>query len=564
MGRVRTTIDKINQRLTVKLAATILASSTLLSSLLGFWRQRLLNAAYMPDPTAGLAGYPVGLDAYTAAFMVPDFMFAILVSGALSVTFIPVFNERWAKGNKQSAWQISSSMINFMALITLVASILIIIFADPLMRYVIAPGLSESGHALAVSMMRVIAVNPFIFAIAAVIASVQQAVGRFTFYALAPMIYNVGIIIGIVWFTNGISIFGWQIFDGGVMGVALGVVLGSVLQLITSAIGLIGLGFDYNFKLYWRNKGFRKVLGLLPSRSVDQGMDYAVSLVEVNLASRMGEKAITVYQQALMLHMMPINLVGVAVSNAAFPQLTERLAEGRKDLFRKELRAFLRGVIWMILPIAIVTFFARGYVVHFIHNRGESTMADVLGCLVIAIIFRAIYHMLARAFYAEQDTKTPLYISIWSITLNIILAIVLSMNLKMGVTGLAWAQSIVAVVEVIILCTVLARRMPTLFNAAFWHGLQRMALAGLIVAVVSYASVLLIPFRASDDSFFSALPKFMAITGISFAAYIAVSKVLKLEEVEPVLAKLRMFWNKRGVLLKKVRRLLFLRFDTKR
>ena len=248
MGRVRNTVQKINQRLTVKLAATLLASSMLLSSLLGFFRDRLLNAAYMPNETAGLAGYPVGLDAYTAAFMVPDFMFAILVSGALSVTFIPVFNERWVKGNRKSAWQISASMINFMALVTLLASVLIIMFADPLMRYVIAPGLSESGHALAVSMMRVIAVNPFIFAISAVIASMQQAVGRFTFYALAPMLYNVGIIIGTLWFTGGVTIFGWQVFDGGIMGVALGVVLGSILQLIVSAAGLIGLGFDYDFK----------------------------------------------------------------------------------------------------------------------------------------------------------------------------------------------------------------------------------------------------------------------------------------------------------------------------
>ena len=139
MGRVRNVVNKINQRLTVKLAATILASSMLLSSLLGLLRDRFLNAAYFPNEKAHLAGYPVGLDAYTAAFMVPDFMFAILVSGALSVTFIPVFNERWIKGNKQSAWQISSSMINLMALVTLVTSVLIIVFADPLMKYLIAP-----------------------------------------------------------------------------------------------------------------------------------------------------------------------------------------------------------------------------------------------------------------------------------------------------------------------------------------------------------------------------------------------------------------------------------------
>ena len=539
MGRVRSTVTKINQRLNVKLAATILAGSTLLSSLLGFFRDRLLNSAYMPSENGALAGYPVGLDAYTAAFMVPDFMFAVLVSGALSVTFIPVFNERWVKGNKQSAWQISSSMINFMALITMAASVLIIIFADPLMKYLIAPGLSESGHALAVSMMQVIAVNPFIFAVAAVIASIQQAVGRFMFCALAPMLYNVGIIIGTVWFTGGVNLFGWQIFDGGIMGVALGVVLGSFLQLIVSAVGLAGLGFDYNFKIYWRNKGFRKVLSLLPARSVDQGMDYVVSLVEVNLASRLADGTVRAYQQALTLHMMPINLIGVAISNAAFPQLTEHLGEGRNDLFQKDLRSLLRIIFWMALPVSVVIFFTRGYVVHFIRNGGNQLIAGILGCLVVAILFRTIYHMAARAFYARQDTKTPLYISIFSITLNIILAIVLSMVLKMGAYGLAWAQSTVAVLEVVVLLAVMNHQMPKLFDMTFVRAIFKMIIAGTITGVVCYIAVLIMPFRYHDDSFFSAFPKFVIISLVSFGTYAAASKWLKLPEIDPILARLK-------------------------
>ena len=539
MGRVRSTVTKINQRLNVKLAATIMASSTLLSSLLGFFRDRLLNSAYMPSKNGAFAGYPVGLDAYTAAFMVPDFMFAVLVSGALSVTFIPVFNERWVKGNKQSAWQISSSMINFMALITMAASVLIIIFADPLMKYLIAPGLSESGHALAVSMMQVIAVNPFIFAVAAVIASIQQAVGRFMFCALAPMLYNVGIIIGTVWFTGGVNLFGWQIFDGGIMGVALGVVLGSFLQLIVSAVGLAGLGFDYNFKIYWRNRGFRKVLSLLPARSVDQGMDYVVSLVEVNLASRLADGTVRAYQQALTLHMMPINLIGVAISNAAFPQLTEHLGEGRNDLFQKDLRSLLRIIFWMALPVSVVIFFTRGYVVHFIRNGGNQLIAGILGCLVVAILFRTIYHMAARAFYARQDTKTPLYISIFSITLNIILAIVLSMVLKMGAYGLAWAQSTVAVLEVVVLLAVMNRQMPKLFDMTFVRAIFKMIIAGTVTGVVCYIAVLIMPFRYHDDSFFSAFPKFVIISLVSFGAYAAASKWLKLPEIDPILARLK-------------------------
>lgn len=532
MGRVRSAVAKANMRLPIQLAAFLLAGSTLLSLLFGFFRMRLLNSTYLDT-------YPTGYDAYIAAFTVPDFMFFILVSGALSVSFIPVFNQRLASGNKKSAWELSTSMINFMALITLVTSVLIIIFAEPLLRYVIAPGLSESGMALATSMMRVIAVNPFLFAIATVIASMQQAVGRFTFYALAPTIYNIGIIIGLVWFTGGINIFGVQVFEGGIMGVALGVVLGSILQLIVSSIGLLGLGFDYRFKIYWKNKGFRKVLSLLPARSLDQGMDYLVGIAETNLASRMAAGTVAVYNNVLTLHMAPINLIGVAISTAAFPKMTERLSTGRTDLFKSELQSIIRVIIWLALPVSVITFFARGYLINFIKNGGDALMAGLLGALVVAILFRSIYHIAARSFYAQQDTKTPLYISIFSIGLNIALAVWLSMALDMGPYGLAWAQSIAAFVEVVILFAIMSVRIKGLFDRVFVGAIVRMASATGFMAIVSYVSVQLLQLAVSDQSFLATFPKFAAIVVIDLGAYLWLSRLFKLPEADPVIAKMR-------------------------
>lgn len=539
MGRVRSAVARANQKLTIQHAAALLAGSMLLSSLLGFFRDRLLNAAYMPNEAAGTHGYPVGIDAYTVAFTIPDFMFVILVSGALSVTFIPVFNQRLASGNKKSAWELSTSMVNFMAIVTLIASILIIIFAEPLVRYVVGPGLDESGRNLAISMMRVIAVNPFLFAVATVIASMQQAVGRFTFYALAPTIYNIGIIIGVVWFTGGINIFGWQVFDGGIMGVALGVVFGSILQLLVSSIGLIGLGFDYQFKIFWKNKGFRQVLRLLPPRSIDQGADYLNSIVEMNLASRMAAGTVRAYQQATTLHLAPINLIGVAISTAAFPKMTERLSQGRPDLFRKELQSVLRVIIWLALPVATITFFTRGYLVNFIKNGGDALMAGLLGCLAVAILFRSIYYIAARSFYAQQDTKTPLYISFFAIGLNIVLAIWFTMALDMGAYGLAWAQSMVAAIEVFILFAVMARRIPKLFDAVFAHAVGRMASATGFMAIVSYVSVQLFQLQNADQSFLATFPKFILIVAISLAAYVWFCRLLKLGEADPIIAKVR-------------------------
>jgi putative peptidoglycan lipid II flippase len=506
----------------------MLAGSTFLSALLGLGRERLLNGTYYDT-------YPVGIDAYQVAFTIPDFMYIILVSGALSVTFIPVFNQRLASGNKKSAWRLSTSLINFMALLTLTASILIIIFAEPLVRYVVAPGLDESGRNLAISMMRVIAVNPFLFAVSTVIASMQQAVGRFTFFALAPMIYNIGIIIGILFFTDGITIFGWRVFDGGIMGVALGVVLGAIMQLVVSSIGLFGLGFDYQFKIYRKNQGFRQVLRLLQLRALDQGADYITMIAEINLTSRMAAGSVRAVQTASMLHVMPVNLIALSISTAAFPSLTVRLAQGRPDLFKKELQSVMRVIIWLILPVAMITFFARGYVVEFAKPGGEPLMADLLGVFAVAIVARAIYHIAARSFYAQQDTKTPLYVSIFMIVLNILLAIWFTMKLGLGPHGIAWAASIAAAIEVIVLFVIMSRRIPGLFDKVFIHAIARMASATGFMAVVTYAAVRTLPLLADGRGIATTAPRFILITAISLVAYVFFSWLLRLREVDPIL-----------------------------
>lgn len=524
--------SRANSRLGVGSAAALLAASTLLSSILGLYRDKLLLSTYYQT-------WPAGIDAYKIAFTIPDFMFFVLVSGALSVTFIPVFNERLAKGNKKSAWELSTSLINFLAIATLITSILIIIFAEPLVNNLIAPGSDEVTRGLAVSMMRVIAINPFLFAISSVLASMQQATGRFFFFALAPTLYSIGIIIGILFFAEGISMFGVTLFQGGIMGVALGVVLGSILQLIVSSLGLIGMGFDYRFKIFWKNKGFRQVLRLLPPRSIDQGIDYFNNLVEINLASRLGQGLITAYQTATTLHMVPVTLIGVAISTAAFPKMTERLSQGRPDLFRKELQTILRVIIWLVLPTAVITFLARGQLVGLLVTGGDEIIANILGLLVVAILFRSVYHIASRSFYAQQDTKTPLYISIATIGLNILLAILFVMKFNMGVYGLAAAQSIVALVEVAILFIIMSTRIKGLFDIFFLHAILRMVSASGLMFVVTYITVKIFDLNATDQSFFTVFPKFAIVVLAGLGTYLIASRIFRLEEANPVISTAR-------------------------
>lgn len=530
--RFKSVVALANRKLSVQFAAIVLASSTLVSALLGIFRDRLLNSYYLDT-------YPTGIDAYTAAFTIPDFMFFILTSGALAVSFIPVFNQRLMGGNKKSAWELSSSLLNLMALLTLAASVLIMIFADPLVRYVVGPGLDESGTILAINMMRVIAINPFLFSISTILSSIQQALGRFVFYALAPALYNVGILIGIVWFTGGINIFGFQLFEGGIMGVALGVVLGAIMQLTVSLIGLFGLGFDYEFKISWRNQGFRSVLKLLPARSLDQGIDYLNTIVTTNLSSRMGAGALRSYNQAASLSQMPVNLVGVAISTAFFPKLTEELGKGKDTEYRKTFRTALSAIIWIAAPIATIAFFARGYVVSFIKNGGDSLIASILATLIISIFAHSIFHIATRGFYAEQDTRTPFIVSVVAVGFTILLSISFTM-LGMGPEGLGWAQSIGALLEVGILLVLLQRRSRNkLLDKDFWRNFTKIAFATAITGCVAYSMTKFFPLMAADNSFFDTFPKFCLITLVSLITYIIAGWFLGLEQVRPLLEKLK-------------------------
>ena len=531
--KFRSVVQLANAKMSVKAAAIVLASSTMISALLGLFRDRLLNSYY-------LGTYPTGIDAYTAAFTIPDFMFFILTSGALAVSFIPVFNQRLASGNKKSAWEMSSSLLNLLALITLVASILIMIFADPLIRYVVSPGLDESGMILAINMTRVIAMNPFLFSIATVLTSMQQAVGRFVFYAFAPAIYNIGIIIGITCFTGGINIFGWQIFEGGIMGVAIGVILGALMQLSVALMGLFGLGFDYEFKISWKNQGFRTILKLLPPRSLDQGIDYINSIVSTNLSSRMGAGAVRSFDQATTLQSMPVSLIGVAISTAFFPKLTEELGSGDKKEFYNTFRQALGMITWISLPVAAIAFFARGYVTSFISNIGNNdsngTIASILGTLCIAIFARSVFHIASRGFYAYQDTKTPFRVSIVAIGLTILMSVAAYL-LGWGVDGLGLAQSIGALIEIGILLFILQRRSRgQLLTKNFFMTFIKMLVATAVAGCVAFSLTKFIPLMATDTSLVITIPKFLVIAGLSVVAYIIASYFLNLEEVKPIIA----------------------------
>lgn len=517
-------ISRANKSIPVAWAASLLSISYFLSTILGLLRNRLISTNFGAN-----LGVSLDTDAYFLAFKVPDFMFVLLSSGALSVTLIPIFNKRYQTGNKKSAWELTNSALNFFLIATLISSILIVIFAESIIGGIMARNLDVSAQKDAATLMRIFALNPILFSISNVLLSVQQAVGRFVSFALAPITYNIGIIVGILAFGKTFGIYG----------AAIGVILGAVMQVVVSWAGMKDLGFSYERDIFWRNLGFRRMLRLLPPRSLDQGMDFFLSIVIVAIAGTIGDNAISKYANANILHLAPISVIGVAISTAAYPKMTERLAQGRPDLFRKEVRNVLRVMTWISLPIITIIFFGRGYLVRLLMGEGNPVVARMLGLLTIAIIFRVIFHVFSRIFYANEDTKTPMIISLFAISLHIALALYLVYKRDFGIDGLAIAQSAVAVFEVGILAFILNLRHKKLFTVDLFTGLGNMLSATGIMGLVTYVLISRVfQLKAGDIGFFSIVPKFSIIVLISLGVYLALSSLFKIKEAEPIINKL--------------------------
>lgn len=518
-------------RLSLTSAATLLVASSLFGQVLGFLRTKLVNSnfsAYGPHST----------DTYFAAFNIPDFFFYTLAAGALGVAFIPVLAERLEKGDRKGMWELSSSLMNLLGIIMAGVAIVILLFAKPLIHHIVAPGMDPAQLNTTANLMRLLALNPLLFTISGVLTASQQSLGRFFFFAIAPLFYNTCIIISTLVFSEA-SHHGGGPWHLGIVGLGIGALIGAVLQLLVVVFGLTGLRFKWRPQISWKNADFRLILRNLPPRSIDQGMDQVEAIVETNFARRLGTGNVSFYNNAYILSSAPIILIGTAISTAAFPRLTSRLAQGRPDLFRKDFLQVLRVMIWITLPVVVISYFCRGYLAHLIFSRDSGTIARVFGYLAVAIFFRTLYAIISRWFYAQKDTRTPLYVSLFSIGLNIVLVYFLSKPSAYKIDGLAMAQSIVAMVEVFILLIIMTWRDRQLFNTYFWSDVLRTLSVTGFTVMTAYIMVHLAPLGLNDKGFITLSTKLFFIIAPTFIVHVAVSSLFGLDEVQPVLRKLR-------------------------
>lgn len=522
-------LNRTNKRISLGSAATLLVVVTLLGQGLGFLRNRFISTNFtVHDPGTS--------DAFFAAFQIPDFFFYTIAAGALGVAFMPILADKLQQGDRKSVWEIANSLLNSLAIAMTIVGIIIFIFAEQLIG-ILTPELRNDPQHFheAVTIMRLIAFNPLLFTLSGIITSVQQTFGRFFFFAVAPLFYNLAIIASIFIFKDSL----------GIIGLGVGALVGAILQMVIAWLGMLGLQYRYRPKIKWGNEGFRSVVRQLPARSLDQGVDQINSMVEVNRAHALGVGAVSYYSYAFTLHNVPIMLIGTSIATAAFPRLIERLSQGRPDLFRRDFLRILRTMIWLAVPVAIVAFFCRGYLARLIYGDVSREVALIFGFLTVAIVFRIIYAMVSRYFYAYKDTKTPLYVSIVAIALNIILAFMLARPDSYGVAGLAIAQSVTAAVEVLILSGVMLHRDRKIFhNIDFWSGMWRIVSVAGFCVVAAFIMLQIYPLGIEDKGFITIGAKLAAIAAAVFVVYLSLSSLFGLREASAVFDRLKKIISK--------------------
>ncbi len=509
-------IPRTRKRISLGSVALLLVGSSLLAQILGFLRTKLINANF------DAVGHH-STDSYFAAFTIPDFFFFTIAAGALGVAFMPVIADHLARGDKKGISDITSSLLNFMSLLMLGVAVIIFIFAEPLIHHIVAPALNPQHTHDAVVIMRFLCLNPLFFTISGILTAFQQSIGRFFFYATAPLLYNAAIIASIYLFRDSM----------GITGIGIGALVGGALQLGVVVVGNYRTGLRWVPHIHWHSADFRLVLRQLPPRSLDQGIDQLESIVETRFASGLPSGSISFYANAYTLQLAPILLIGTAISTAVFPRLNNRLSQGRPDLFRQDFLRFLRLIVWITLPVVVIGFFGRGYLARLIFSRNSSEIANVFGFLAAAILFRSMYAIISRWFYAQKDTRTPLYVSLFTISFNIVLAYALTRPGGYGITGLALAQSIVAAVEVTLLMSIMLVRDHKLFDANFWSGIVWTISVTGFSLVAGYITVTFLPLGAGDRGFLTLGTKLLIIAGVTLTTHFAVSGLFGLEEAQP-------------------------------
>lgn len=503
-------------------AAWILVVTMVLSNALGFLRDAILANSV-----------PLGtLDTYYAAFRLPDFLFNLFILGAISSAFIPVYLELQSKDGDAEGWRLAHNLVHIALLILSVVGIGLFIFMPHILPSFV-PGFDTLKLAQTVPLARILLLSPIFFAVSYVLSGVLNAHKKFFAYALAPLVYNVSIIVGgflTPWF--------------GVVGVAWAVVIGAVLHVVIQVPVLAQLNYRYSFVLDFKDAAFRRVIKLMIPRSISLGMGQIVLLFFTRLGSLLPSGAVSIFALTNNIQTTPVAVFASSIATAVFPLLGEASTQKDPNRFRTLLTNSLKGMLFYIIPSMILLWVFRAHIIRLYLALNHQTWTDTIraidtfGWFIFSLPAQGIIMITIRAFYAKQNTKGPMYIAL----LSGIISIVLAWNLVAmyhDVPALAVAYTIGANLEAVILVILFAVCYRGLID--FWS-LNESVVTALGLSIIAGLSARLTLSIVSEGTFtplsglgtVHILPLFIdllvgSVVGVS--AYIGLSAIFRRDEL---------------------------------
>ncbi|MFN8475193.1 MAG: murein biosynthesis integral membrane protein MurJ [Anaerolineae bacterium] len=458
----------------------ILMASFIISRVLGLGREAVIGYQFGTNPDYG---------AYLAAFRVPDLLFNVIGAGAIGSAFIPVFAGLIARDEDSDAWKTASAIMNIMTVMLVALAIAAAFFSSGITNLIVS-GFSPEEQALTSNLVSIMLLSPVLFAVSGLVTAILQSYQRFLLPALAPIVYNLAIIFGaLVLAPHGL----------GVHGLAAGVVLGAALHLGVQIPGLLRLPSRYSWTFGISLPSVREVTKLIAPRTLGLAAVQLNFIANVNLASHLddGPARVAALSYAWIIMLLPQGIFALSIANAIFPTFSAQVARGEHAEMKRTLASLVRLIAFVTIPASAGLYVLRTPIIQLLLQRGsfsaESTAltADALQYYALGLVPHSMVEILTRAFYALHDTLTPVLLGLMVMGLNILLSFIFIGPMQQG--GLALANSLATGIEMVVLGTILWRRMGGLDDGLLRMSLVKTALATLVMVGVLIGVSLVLP-----------------------------------------------------------------------
>jgi putative peptidoglycan lipid II flippase len=506
-------------------ASLILLVGNLASRVLGWLRLAVIGAQF---------GAGRELDAYFAAFRIPDTIFQLVVAGTLFTAFIPVFVSYRARGEEAEAWRVASSVINLVVLALALLSLVMALFA-PVFVPIVAPGFDAPTTELTVRMTRLMLLSPFFIGLGAVVSAILNGYDEFAVPTIAPLVYNLAIIAAAVFLAPIL----------GVEALAIGVAVGALGHLLVQLPKLLRLSGRYDLTLNLRHPGVIEVSKLMAPRTIGLAATQANFVISTVLASVLPAGSVTAYNYAFQLSQVPVAVVGVSVAVALFPTLSHVAALGQVDEVRRQVATSLRIMFFLAAPLTAVLIVLREPTTAVFYQYGAfgssstTETANALMFFSLALFAHSWVQVVARAFYAMHDSVTPVIWAVVAVGLNVLL--MLWLVGPMGVSGLALALSLSSIVEVLGLVWALHRRLGSIGSA----GIARAAILATLAAALS-SLVMFLALRAIEvaapgllSGGLTRIVVLVVLGGAGLLVFLGAARAMRVEELSRAWTLLR-------------------------